>query len=161
MNTNSQSGITTVEFAIVAVVLVTVIIAVIDIGRLFYSVSALNESTRRGARVAAVCPVNDAAIAQMAVFNASGNAGSSAIVGGLEPQHIDIEYLDTNGQPIADPASSAGFENIRYVRVSINGGFQLQVFIPGLSQLISVPAFAATLPRESLGIPREGAVTPC
>jgi Flp pilus assembly pilin Flp len=161
MNSNNQSGVTTVEFAIVAVVLVTVIIAVIDISQLYFSVAALNEATRRGARVAAVCPVDDPAIAQISVFNASGNAGASPIVGGLETQHIDVEYLDANGAVIADPAPGAGYQDIRYVSVRINGGFQLQMFIPGFSQLISVPDFAATLPRESLGIPRDGVVTPC
>jgi hypothetical protein len=51
--------------------------------------------------------------------------------------------------------------NIRYVRVGINGGFQMQTFIPGLSLVIPTPDFTATLPRESLGIPRQGAVVPC
>ena len=159
-NSNSQSGLATVEFAIVAGVLLTVIIAVIDISRLYFSVAALNEATRRGARVAAVCPVGDSAIAQIAVFNVSGDAGSSPIVAGLQTQHVDVEYLNANGAPVASPAG-AGFVNIRYVRVRINGGFQLQTFIPGFSQLIPVTGLTATLPRESLGIPREGAVTPC
>jgi Flp pilus assembly protein TadG len=35
MNGRSQSGLATVEFAVVAAVLMTVIIAVVDIGRLF------------------------------------------------------------------------------------------------------------------------------
>jgi len=160
MNSNRQSGLATVEFAIVAGVLLTVIIAVIDISRLYFSVAALNEATRRGARVAAVCPVGDSAIAQIAVFNVSGDAGSSPIVAGLQTQHVDVEYLNANGAPVASPAG-AGFVNIRYVRVRINGGFQLQTFIPGFSQLIPVTGLTATLPRESLGIPREGAVTPC
>ena len=159
-NSNSQSGLATVEFAIVAGVLLIVIIAVIDISRLYFSVASLNEATRRGARVAAVCPVGDPAIAQIAVFNISGDPGSSPIVAGLQTQHIDVEYLDFNGAPVASPAG-AGFDFIRYVRVRINGGFQLQTVIPGNSQLIPVPGFAATLPRESLGIPREGVVTPC
>ena len=160
MRSNGQSGLATVEFAIVAGVLLTVIIAIIDISRLYFSVASLNEATRRGARVAAVCQVGDPAILQMAVFNTSGDAGSSPIVAGLQTQHIDVDYLNGNGAPVADPAG-AGFDLIRYVRIRINAGFQLQTVIPGVSQLISLPDFATTLPRESLGIPREGAVTPC
>lgn len=160
MNMNSQAGLATVEFAVVAAVLMTIIIAVVDLGRLFYTTAALNESTRRGVRAAVVCPVNDPAIAQIAVFNTSGNAGASAMVSGLEPAHIDIQYLNGNGTPVADPAG-AGFMNIRYVRVAINGGFQMQTFIPGLSLVIPTPDFTATLPRESLGIPRQGTVVPC
>ncbi len=161
MGIDRQKGITTVEFAIVALVLLTVIIAIIDISRLYFSAAALNEGTRRGARMAAVCPVNDPAIAQAAVFNTSGDAGASRIVGGLQTEHIDVLYLDSSGTPVANPEEEAGFDMVRYVRVRINGGFQLQTFIPGFQQLIPVPDFAATLPRESLGIPREGVVVPC
>lgn len=151
-----QSGLTTVEFAIVAVVLITVILAVIDISRLYFTVASLNEATRRGARVAAVCPVDDPAIAQAAVFNELGETGSSTIVDGLQTQHIDVEYLDANGAPVGSPAA-----NIAYVRVRIDG-FQLRTFIPGLPQIIPVPDFAATLPAESLGITREStSPVPC
>jgi Flp pilus assembly protein TadG len=160
MNVNSQSGLATVEFAIVAVVLMTVILAVIDISRLYFAVVSLNEATRRGARAAAVCPINDPAIAQIAVFNTSGQSGPSPTVAGLQTQHVDVQYLNADGAPVASPAG-AGFMNIRYVRVRINGGFQLQTFIPGLSQLVALPDFAATLPRESLGVPRDGVVVPC
>jgi Flp pilus assembly protein TadG len=160
MNINSQSGLATVEFAIVAVVLMTVILAVLDISRLYFAVVSLNEATRRGARAAAVCPVNDPAIAQIAVFNASGESGPSPIVAGLQTQHIDVQYLNADGAPVASPAGT-GFMNVRYVRVRINGGFQLQTFIPGLSQVVPLPDFAATLPRESLGIPRDGVIVSC
>ena len=160
MTVNSQSGLATVEFAIVAVVVMTVILGVIDVSRLYFSVASLNEASRRGARVAAVCPVNDPAIAQVAVFNTSGNTGSSPIVAGLQTQHIDVQYLGETGAPVANPAG-AGFISIRYVRVRINGGFQLQTFIPGLSQAVPVPDFVATLPRESLGVPRSGVIVPC
>jgi Flp pilus assembly protein TadG len=155
-----QSGLATVEFALVAGVLLIVILAVIDVSRLYFSAATLNEATRRGARVAAVCPVNDPAIAQIAVFNTSGDTGASPMVHGLETQHVDVMYLDANGAAVASPGG-AGFTNIRYVRVRINGGFQMQTIIPGIPQLLPVPDFATTLPRESLGIPRTGAIVPC
>lgn len=156
---NRQSGLATVEFAIVAGVLLTVILALIDISRLYFSVASLNEATRRGVRVAVVCPVGDPAIAQAAVFNAPGDGGPSPIVAGLQPQHIDVEYLGADGTPIASPVGAN--QNIHYVRVRVNGGFQLQTIIPGLTQLLSVPALAATLPAESLGVPRVGEVVAC
>lgn len=160
MDIRSQSGLATVEFAIVAAVLMTIIIAVVDLGRLFYTVAALNEAARRGARVAVVCPINDPAIPQVAVFNTSGDSGGSPLVNGLTPAHIDVEYLNSNGTAVGDPAG-AGFEQIRYVRVRINGGFQLQTLIPGLSIAFPAPDFSSTLPRESLGVPRTGVVQPC
>jgi hypothetical protein len=157
---NRQSGIAVVEFAVVAVVLLTVIIGVIDVSRLYFTVAALNEATRRGVRVAVVCPVNDPAIQQAAAFNESGNSGPSRLVGGLLPQHFDVQYLNDTGAPVANPGG-AGFLTIRYVRVRLNGGFQVQTFVPGLQRIIPLPDFAATLPRESLGIPRVGTVQPC
>lgn len=161
MNTCRQSGLATVEFAIVAVVLLTVIIGIIDVSRWYFTVSALNEATRRGARVAAVCPINDPVINQIAAFNQSGNSGSSPLIAGLSPQHFDVQYLDDVGNPVANPGSAASFELIRYVRVRLNGGFQLQTFIPGLQVVIPVPDFAATLPSESLGVHRDGSVAAC
>lgn len=158
MTSKGQKGFSTVEFAIVAAVLLTVILGVIDISRLFFSVAALSEGTRRGARMAAVCPVNDPAIALAAVF---GGSGDSPIVGGLRTDHVDVDYLDESGAPIPDPSPGAGFKAIEYVRVRLNGGFQLRSVIPGFSRLIPLPDFEATLPRESLGIPREGAVVSC
>lgn len=159
MTIRAQKGLSTVEFAIVAMVLLVVVLGVMDISRLYFSVAALNEGTRRGVRMAAVCPVNDPAIARAAVFGV--DSSSSPIVAGLQTDHIDLDYLDESGAPIADPGSEAGFDLIRYVRVRLNGGFQLQSVIPGFSQLIPLPDFEATLPRESLGIPREGTVVPC
>ena len=64
-----QTGLSTVEFALVAAVLFTMMFGVIEIARAFFVSSALDEATRRGARMAAVCPVNDPAIFQAAAFN--------------------------------------------------------------------------------------------
>ena len=69
MNRYKQRGLSTVEFAIVALVLFMMIFAVIEVGRAFFVASALDEASRRGARMAAVCPVNDPAISQAAAFN--------------------------------------------------------------------------------------------
>jgi hypothetical protein len=150
-----QNGLSTVEFALVAN-------AVFEVGRAYFVYATLDEVTRRGARVAVVCPVNDPAIGQMAVFNASGDAGPSSLVNGLTPAHINIEYLDQNNNVVANPADASGFIQIRYVRVRVVG-YQHQMVVPFVSGITNffMPEFAAVLPRESLGIPREGSVTPC
>ena len=54
-----QRGTTTVEFAIVGTVLMVVVFAVIEFGRALFVINMLTEATRRGARMAAVCPVSD------------------------------------------------------------------------------------------------------
>jgi len=142
MNTHrNQRGTTVVEFAVVGLVFFTVLFALIDFSRLFWNLAALDEATRRGARVAAVCPANDPYIAQTALF--------SGLIPGLGTQHIRIEYLNIDGAEV-DPTTAAGYGSIRYVRVAIEN-FQLQMFIPGMQSLITMPEFETTIPSESLG----------
>jgi len=150
-----QHGLSTVEFALVAAVLFMLIFAVIEVGRGFFVASALDEATRRGARMAVVCPINDPAIFQAAAFN-------NALIPDLDAGDITVEYLDGGGGVIATPADPASFLLIRYVRVRVVG-YQHQMFIPLATALAPffMPEFAAVLPRESLGIPRTGVITPC
>lgn len=151
-----QSGSTCVEFAIVGAVLFTVLFGVIEVGRAFYVVNTLAEATRRGARTAAVCPVGDPKPASVAVFDSGG--GTSAVVPGLTTANVVIEYLDSNGNVLANPTGS--FSSIRYVRARIVG-FTLPLAIPIVMPTLSLSGFPAVLPRESLGVPRTGIVQPC
>ena len=162
MTRNKQSGLTTVEFAVVGLLVFVMIFGVIEVARVYYVYSLLNDVARRGARLAAVCPVNDPAVPQMAIYNASGNAGESPLVRNLTPGNVVIEYLDINGAPVGLPGDPAGFTQIRFVRARVVGYEHLLV-VPLVAGLASVPMpeFQTILPRESLGIPRDGAITPC
>lgn len=144
-----QTGTTTVEFAIVGGVLLMIMFAIVEFGRALFVLSMLNEGTRRGARVAAVCPLNDPAVAQATAF---------ASLPGLATDNVTLEYLNSAGGVIANPAGSFGA--IEYVRVRIIG-YQHQMWIPFINPSFTAPEFPATLPRESLGVPREGVITPC
>lgn len=143
----------TVEFALVAAVLFTMIFGVIEVARAFFVSSALDEATRRGARMAAVCPINDAAIYQAAAFD-------NAVIPDLDAGDITVEYLNNAGVVVNNPSELAGFRQIRYVQVRVVG-YQHQMIIPFVSALIIMPQYATVLPRESLGIPRQGAIVPC
>ena len=152
-STNKQSGLSTVEFALVALVLFLLIFGVIEIARAFFVTSLLDEATRRGARMAVVCPINDPEIFQTAAFN-------NTLIPDLDAGDITVEYLDTAGAIVGNPADPTGFRQIRYVRVRVVG-YQHQMFIPLVSALFFMPEYATVLPRESLGIPRQGAIVPC
>lgn len=141
-----QRGVTTVEFAIVAAVLFIVLFGVIELGRALYVANALVESTRRGARVAVVCPVGDTRAARVAIM-ANGN-GVSRIAPDLTTSHVVVSYLDQNGATLPNPGAT--YTSIQYVRVRIVG-YQMQLMIPFVSPTLQLPEFAATLPRESLG----------
>ena len=75
--------------------------AVIEIGRAMFVWNAMVEATRRAARVAVVCPVDDPSIAQVAVFSNPEGGGSSKIPG-FKPENLDVTYLDENGSPTAE-----------------------------------------------------------
>ena len=154
----SQKGITSVEFAIVGSVFFLVLLSIIEFGRLMYTWGMLSEGTRRGARVAVVCPVNHSAIANVAIFSGPDDAANSAILDGLTTANIVTEYLDANGGVLADPVGS--FRNIRYVRVRLQN-YNHPLLIPYATVALESPAFATTLPRESLGVPRVGAGPEC
>ena len=149
MNARAQRGTTTVEFAIVGSLMITAIMAVIQFSYTMFTYNVLNEGTRRAARVAAVCPVNDPAIAQAAAF---------VSLPGFTTQNVQLEYLNANGAVIANAAGNFGA--IEYVRVRIVN-YTYTGWIPFMNVVFTSPGFAATLPRESLGVPREGVVTPC
>lgn len=138
-----QAGMTTVEVAIVGAVFLLAIFTLIETGRLLWAWETLNEATRRGARVAAVCPLNHASIANVAVFKDPATGTGGTVLPGLSPADVNVTYLNANENPPVD------WCDIAYVRVSIN--YQHTFFVPGLQTIIPAPDFETTLPRESLG----------
>lgn len=148
-----QKGMYTVEFAIVGSVFLITLLSIIQLGIVLLTWNALSEATRRGARVAVVCPVNDAAIKNIAMFdNPLGTGGG--LIAGLEAQDIDVKYLDVDGLVIVDPTPTGDYISIQFIRVSINNGYSFPGLLPWLSSIVSAPPFSTTLPRESLGVSR-------
>ncbi len=86
----AQTGVTTVEFAIVGALLMIVVFAIIEFGRALYVMNMLTEAARRGARMAAVCPVGDPKPASVAVF--SSNGSTSPVVSGLHPLPVQMRW---------------------------------------------------------------------
>lgn len=150
-----QKGIYIVEFTLVAALFFVLLFATIEFARALFVWNSLTEATRRGARLAAVCPMDHASIANVAVFNDPGAAGASPILPGLNSSDVTTDYLDQDG------VVTATLSNIRYVRVSIVG-FQhtllLPALLPGLPGMtLTAPPFETTLPSESLGFVPDGA----
>lgn len=146
-----QRGIYAVEFAVAALVFFVVLFMVIEFARLLYSWNLMEETARRGARLAAVCPVT----APQDIREGALLPGSS--LPGFTPDNVTIEYLTDIGEPVGDPVT--GFGSIRFVRASI-ADYQYEALFP-LNVLFNAPSFVLTLPAESLGItpPGTGVVT--
>lgn len=149
----TQRGTTTVEFAIIGALLLTLIFAVIEFGRALFVFSALSEGTRRAARLATICPVNSAAIAAAATF-----PGQPGFLPGFSTANVQLSYLDQNGAIVGSPATNV--PAIRYVRVSITN-YQFALAIPFIAPTITAPAFPVTLLRESLGSNGAGGILAC
>jgi Flp pilus assembly protein TadG len=147
-------GLYIVEFAIVGSLLMVLLFGCLEFGRITYTMAALNEGTRRAARLAAVCPINDPVIAP--AVNFAGVVGFNAAVGG----NVNLQYLDVTGAPLGAPAASL----VKYVQVGVTG-YNIPLIIPGLNITITAPPFTVTLPAESLGLVKDpvlgGVVTPC
>jgi Flp pilus assembly protein TadG len=161
MNIRRQGGTTTVEFAIIGMVAMLCLLGVIEVSRLLFTINTLGEATRRGARLAAVCPVNDPAIAQMTVFNSSGGT-NSPIINGLSTANVQLEYLLADGTPMlstTDFSDPANFGLINYVRVQIVNYVYQWIFPGGFT--FAMPPQPSTFPRESLGVPRNEPIQPC
>ena len=144
----NMRGLASVEFAIVASVLMTVIFGCLEFGRATYTLAALNEGTRRAARLAAVCPIGDPAIAAAANFMAAP---------GFTNTNVSVSYLDANG---ASLGATPALASVYYVQVSVVG-YSVPLAIPFLTETLTSPPFTVTLPAESLGWSGAGVSTAC
>jgi Flp pilus assembly protein TadG len=136
-------GLVMLEFAIVASVLMTVLFACLEFGRVTYTFAALNEGTRRAARLAAVCPINDPVIKPAVNFMGAY---------GFSNSNVSVDYLDANGASLGVTPVPV---NVYYVRVSVVG-YTMPLAIPLVSPTLTSPSFVVTLPAESLGVSNTG-----
>jgi Flp pilus assembly protein TadG len=132
-----QHGTTIVEFAIVAVVFFTLMLGIMDFGRMLFTWNAAAEATRWGARIAVVCDKlsPDQVRSKMKV-----------IMPALSNANIQINWYNPAGivNNTCDKTTCKGVE------VSVAG-----LTIPNISPFMgflmpTVPPFATYLPRESM-----------
>lgn len=166
MNARRMRGVYVVEFAIIGLLLFILLFSVLEFGRLYFTVNALNETVRRGARLAAVCDISEPRILRRAIFNAANDSGASSLIANLDTADLNLIYMDENGAVVASPGDLSGingFRAIRYVQLRVEN-FTFELLIPVFGGSITLPLFRSTLPRESLGRHAETAVpeiTPC
>jgi len=160
-----EQGAAAVEFAIIALILFTLLFGVLEFGRMFYVFNTAQEVTRHAAREAVVRWVDNSSTSPaktLALF------GRTAMPAGAEitTNNINIEYLETatgsaipsgnmppspsdNIAACLDPTST--YDCIAYVRVSITGATYAPMvsLFPYLS--VPIPASTVTMPAESMG----------
>lgn len=128
----SQRGVAAVEFAIVAALLCTLLLGVMEMGRLLFTWNAAVEATRFGARLAVVCDMNGSNIKTRMISRLPT----------LTTTNITISYL--NPPAAANTCTAA---TCKAVRVSLTG-YTHTTIMPFVPLTLTLPAFSTTLRKE-------------
>ena len=159
-----QKGINIVEFAIVSLLFFTLLFGIIEFARMMFIVNTLGEATRRGARIAAVCPIDALEIKRVVLFSSAPNTIESGNIINIGINDITVSYLKKD----FSPETGSDYDAVAFVQVSIKTNNLAQTLaIPGVSSLTIIPpSITTTLPRESLGRttannPTSGVVRSC
>lgn len=132
-----QCGAAIVEFAIIAVVFLTLVLGIMDFGRMLFTWNAAAEATRWGARVAVVCDK---------VTPDQIRDKMKRILPQLTNANIVIDWYNPEGTI----NNSCDKTNCKGVEVSING-LNFQTVSPFMGFVTTaIPPFRTYLPRESM-----------
>lgn len=130
-----QHGATVVEFSIASSLFFLILFSLMEFGRVIYTFSLLQESTRSAARTAVVSDLGSVDIVKAA----------RQLVPELRQDQLDIRYLDQSGAVITEKG------RVKFVSASIkNYEVSLLIPLPGLTGIHS-PSFISTQVAESLG----------
>ena len=125
-----QRGAAIVEFALVAMIFITLLIGIMEFGRWLFTLNAANEATRLGARLAVVCS---------SISNADKEKikGKMQAMGGIPKINMVIDHV-----PVGCDES-----NCKTVTVRLSGA-TFSPLIPLMGGSYPIPEFATSLPRE-------------
>jgi Flp pilus assembly protein TadG len=129
-----QKGVAALEFALVSTVFFTLLIGVMEMGRVLFYWNTASEATRLGARVAVVCDVNSSQSTSNPVVR-----DMQQMLPILQPANITVSYT-----PAGCDATSCTAVTVSVSNVSVN------TVVPFVPFNLTMPPFSTTLPRESL-----------
>lgn len=174
LDKNRQAGATAVEFALTLIIFVSVVLGILEFGRLFYVANTVQEVTRRAARAQVVQWVTARPDVQRgAVFGAG--SGVVALPAGAEVTSATVaisfhhsladalgnDPIDSIGSdPVANLNNCLLLNNqcIQFVRASLEDGegnaIPYQPMLPLFDFLdLPLPGATVVMPAESLGLP--------
>lgn len=142
-----QCGIAAVEFALTASMLLLLMLGSMELSRMMFYWNTATEATRLGARIAAVCALDDAEI----------KTRMTALFPVIVAAEIRIDYL-----PAGCSASDCEQLTVRIAKPD-----RLKLSIPLLAQPelpvqpeLPWPSFSTSLPRESMNSSIAGTANP-
>lgn len=124
-----QRGVAAVEFALIAMVFFTLLLGILEFGRVLFTWNSAVETTRYGARVAVVCDKDSSAIL----------TSMQRIMPNITPTNLAVTY---------EPPSCLQ-STCERVKVKLQG-LSVTPVIPFLNVTLTVPPFETSLLRESL-----------
>lgn len=127
-----QSGAVAVEFALIASIFFTILIGILEMGRVLFYMNSAAEATRFGARIAVVCDMNANGIRSNMIKRLSI----------LTDNNINVKY-----DP--EPCSPATCKSITVKITGVTVGTFIP-FVPDSVSTITLPSFSTSLPRESM-----------
>lgn len=156
----SERGAAVAEFAVACLFFFTLLIGIIEFGRLLYTHNALTDAARRGARYAALHRQNAAACVRNVVIYGEKNIDEDCeptgppLINGLNAEGVNIavDYAgaDTDNIEEETPIDTNYGTNLGTATVSIQN-FTFKLGIPLLNLNITMPNYRTTLWAESAG----------
>lgn len=143
---DAQAGAAIIEFALVAMIFITLLIGTMEFGRWLFTLNAANEATRLGARLAVVCSKS---------AEDSIKLRMQSMVPGILTDYMHIDYKDADGNTCDETTC-------KMVTVRLSGA-TFNPLIPLMGNSYPIPAFATSLPREfmrSIALPPDNSKNP-
>jgi Flp pilus assembly protein TadG len=129
-----ESGAALVEFALISMLFFSLLLGIMEFGRLLFTWNSAAEATRWGARLAVVCDLSDGTIKDRMRL--------------VMPQLGDGNIVITYDNPPNAP-NSCDKSNCKSVTVSVTG-VSVTTIIPIMNVTVPIPPFSTSLPRESM-----------
>jgi Flp pilus assembly protein TadG len=130
----SQRGVAAVEFALVSAIFFTMLLGVVEMGRLLWTWNAATEATRLGARIAIVC---DPYTSESMIV-----AHMRTRLATLTAANVTITY---ENPPLADNTCDSG--TCKSVNVKLTG-YTHDTIIPFVPLSLTLPPFSTTQRKE-------------
>lgn len=126
-----------VEFALIAMIFLTLLIGIMEFGRWLFTLNAASEATRWGARLAAVCDKDDADI----------KAKMRLILKSVTGSQISVNYA-----PAGCALATCKTVTVALVTKAVDpvNYASFTPMIPFMGVAVSLPAFTTSLPLESM-----------
>jgi hypothetical protein len=156
----NEQGAAVAEFAVACLFFFTLIIGIIEFGRLLYTHNALTDATRRGARYAVLHSQNAACVRNVVIYGEKHVDGSCdptgpPLINGLNGAGVTINVTYTGADLDNDPEDVTPIDtsfgtNLGTATVSIQN-FTFNLGIPLLNINLTMPNYRTTLSAESAG----------